>query len=28
VHTAQFKKNYVLVMQNERGSEWKTSRSC
>jgi uncharacterized protein len=22
VHTAQFKKNYVLVMQNERGSEW------
>ncbi len=22
VHSAQFKKNYVLVMQNERGSEW------
>jgi putative CocE/NonD family hydrolase len=22
VHTAQFKKNYVLIMQNERGSEW------
>ena len=22
VHTAQFEKNYVLVMQNERGSEW------
>jgi len=22
MHTAQFKKNYVLVMQNERGSEW------
>jgi uncharacterized protein len=22
LHTAQFKKNYVLVMQNERGSEW------
>ena len=22
VHTAQFKKNYVLMMQNERGSEW------
>ena len=22
MHTAQFKKNYVLVVQNERGSEW------
>jgi uncharacterized protein len=22
MHTAQFKKNYVLVLQNERGSEW------
>ncbi len=22
MHTAQFKKNYVLIMQNERGSEW------
>jgi uncharacterized protein len=22
VHTAQFKKNYVLILQNERGSEW------
>src|SRR5499425_1767682 len=22
MHTAQFTKNYVLVMQNERGSEW------
>jgi predicted acyl esterase len=22
VHTAQFKKNYVLIVQNERGSEW------
>jgi putative CocE/NonD family hydrolase len=22
LHTAQFKKNYVLIMQNERGSEW------
>ena len=22
LHTAQFKKNYVLVLQNERGSEW------
>jgi uncharacterized protein len=22
LHTAQFKKKYVLVMQNERGSEW------
>ena len=21
MHTAQFKKNYVLIMQNERGSE-------
>jgi predicted acyl esterase len=22
MHTAQFKKNYVLIVQNERGSEW------
>jgi hypothetical protein len=22
MHTAQFKKSYVLIMQNERGSEW------
>jgi uncharacterized protein len=22
MHTAQFKKNYVLIFQNERGSEW------
>lgn len=22
VHSAQFKKNYVLIVQNERGSEW------
>jgi uncharacterized protein len=22
MHTAQFKKNYVLILQNERGSEW------
>lgn len=22
MHTAQFKKHYVLIVQNERGSEW------
>lgn len=22
MHTAQFKKNYVLIVQNERGSQW------
>jgi predicted acyl esterase len=22
MHTAQFKKNYILILQSERGSEW------